>query len=66
MATTTVFLHEKKRSAPQGLVLGTNMAANGGHDVIWSTLYLQLVSANGGSNSSPRTENVITKKENKQ
>ena len=66
MATTTEFLHEKKGSAPQGLVWGTNMAANGGHDVIWSTLYLQLASANGGPNSSPRTENVITKQENKQ
>ena len=34
MATTTEFLHEKKGSAPQGLVWGTNMAASGGHDVI--------------------------------
>ena len=31
-----------------------------------NALYLQLASANGGPNSSPRTENVITKKENKQ
>lgn len=54
---TTKFLHDER---------GTNMVTKGGRDVIWNTLYLQLVSANGGSNSSPRTENVITKKENKQ
>ena len=61
-----VFTWEKRFSSPR-ISLGHQ------HGRQWWTwrhlkhfIYLQLVSANGGANSSPRTENVIAKKENKQ